>query len=179
MPDPDAVYLGNSKTNTGTAVPKAGGDNHIPIQGSVANWGAITSENFLAGPKPGQEQSLLKVGNQTSKVSDGQRLEETQKKLWHHVYDEDDVIEFDQNRQTTVIKNDTLTVGVDQKIIVMNDQTVSVTNKRGVDAREIFEYGKKSVTIQAGVELILQGPGGFIKINDSGVTIQGSLVKIN
>jgi hypothetical protein len=35
------------------------------------------------------------------------------------------------------------------------------------------------IYIEAGVELTLQGPGGMIKIDKTGVTIQGVLVKIN
>jgi len=192
------LFSADPQTITETPVPNAGGDNHIPIQGSAANWGAITSESFLAGPKPGQEQVLVKVGNQTAKVSDGQRLEEIQKKLWFHVYDtatENAVYEFDQHRQSTVILNDTLTVGEDQhltvgrdqylttahdqKMIVAHDQTVGVTNKRSINARVIEEYGKEKIKIQAGVELLIEGPGGSIKIDSTGVTIHGVLVKIN
>jgi hypothetical protein len=54
-----------------------------------------------------------------------------------------------------------------------------VTNKRNVDARHISEYGKETIIINAGVELVIQGPGGSIKIDSTGVTIQGVLVKIN
>lgn len=185
-----SVFGSDTQTNTGTPVPNAGADNHIPTQGSAANWGSITSESFLAGPKPGQEQVLIKVGNQTAKVSEGQRLEEIQKKHWFHVYDtstEDGVFEFDQHRKTAVTLSDTLVVGEDQtvtvvrdqKVRVTNDQSVSVTNKRNVDARHISEYGKETILINAGTELVLQGPGGSIRIDSTGVTIQGVIVKIN
>src|SRR5215813_6744690 len=183
------VFDSKSETSTGTPVPNAGGDNHIPTNGSAANWGSITSESFLAGPKPGQEQVLIKVGDQTAKVSEGQRLEEIQKKFSFSVHDGDpeDVLQFDQNRNTTVTLSDTLLVGEDQKLTVIhdqnvrvtNDQTVSVTNKRNIDAMHISEYGKKTIVINAGVELVIQGPGGSIKIDSTGVTIQGVIVKIN
>ena len=183
------VFGSDIQTSTGTPVPNAGADNHIPTQGSAANWASITSENFLSGPKPGQEQVLIKIGDQTAMVSEGQRLEEIQKKLSFRVRDGDpeDVLQFDQNRNTTVTLSDTLKVGEDQKltvardqkVTVTNDQTVSVTNKRNVDARHISEYGKETIVINAGVELVIQGPGGSIKIDSQGVTIQGVLVKIN
>jgi hypothetical protein len=183
------VFGSDTQTSTGTPVPNAGADNHIPTQGSAANWGSITSESFLSGPKPGQEQVLIKIGDQTAMVSEGQRLEEIQKKLSFRVRDGDpeDVLQFDQNRNTTVTLSDTLTVGEDQKLTVVrdqkvtvtNDQTVSVTNKRNVDARHISEYGKETIVINAGVELVIQGPGGSIKIDNTGVTIQGVVVKIN
>jgi len=183
------VFGSDTQTNTGTPVPNAGADNHIPTQGSAANWGSITSEGFLSGPKPGQEQVLIKIGDQTAMVSEGQRLEEIQKKLSFRVRDGDpeDVLQFDQNRKTAVTLSDTLTVGEDQKVTVVrdqqvrvtNDQTVSVTNKRNVDARHISEYGKETIVINAGTELVIQGPGGSIRIDSTGVTIQGVIVKIN
>jgi hypothetical protein len=187
MPD---LFLKNALVSTETPVPQAGADNHIPTNGSAANWSSITSESFLSGPKPGQEQVLVKAGNQTAKVAEGQRLEEIQKRNWLHVYDtatENGDFEFDQHRKTAVTLSDTLTVGEDQKVTVVrdqtvtvtNDQTVSITNKRNVDARHISEYGKETIVINAGVELVIQGPGGSIKIDSQGVTIQGVLVKIN
>ena len=155
MPD---IYLKDTQTPTGTPVPAAGADNHIPTNGSAATWGSITSESFLNGPKPGQEQVLVRSGNQTAKVAEGQRLEEIQKRNWLHVYDtatENGDFEFDQHRKTRVTLSDTLTVGEDQKVTVVRDQnvtvtrdqTVSVTNKRNVDARHISEYGKETIVI--------------------------------
>src|SRR5262245_4242378 len=187
MPD---LFLKKSLTCTGTPVPAAGADNHIPTNGSAANWSSITSESFLAGPKPGQEQVLVKAGNQTAKVAEGQRLEEIQKRNWLHVYDtstENGDFEFDKHRNTTVSKNDTLTVLENQTVKVKLDQTVQVEQnqgvkvklKRNIDALEIIEFGKDKVTIHTKGELVLQGPGGSITINSKGVTIQGVLVKIN
>jgi hypothetical protein len=184
-----SVFGSDTQTNTDTPVPNAGADNHISTKGSAAKWDSITSESFLSGPNPGQEQVLIKIGDQATKVSEGQRLEEIQKKFSFTVHDGDpeDVLQFDQNRNTTVTLSDTLTVGEDQKltvardqkVTVTNDQTVSVTNNRNVDARHISEYGKETIVINAGVELIIQGPGGSIKIDSTGVTIQGVVIKLN
>jgi hypothetical protein len=187
MPD---VFLKTAEVGTLTPVPPAGADNHISIEGSAANWSSITNENFLAGPKPGQEQVLIKAGNQTAKVAEGQRLEEIQKRNWLHVYDtstENGDFEFDKHRNTTVSKNDTLTVLENQKVTVKLDQnvgveqnqTVIVNKTRKVNAMEISEFGDKKITIQTRGEIIIQGPGGSITINSKGVTIQGVLVKIN
>jgi|SRR5262245_1145304 len=188
MPD---VFYSNPETVTGIPVPSAGGDNHIPTSGSAANWGSITSESFLTGPKPGQEQVLIRAGNQTAKVAEGQRLEEIQKKHWFHVYDtgtEDGVFEFDQHRKTTVTLSDTVavgegqtvTVGHDQNVIVCKNQTVGVTETRTIGAKHIKESAGQTIHIKAGKELILEGPNGqLIKIDGQGVTIQGVIVKIN
>jgi hypothetical protein len=183
------IFSKDPQTNTATPVPPPGSDNHIPTNGSAADFGSITTVGFLSGPNPGQEQVLIKVGDQTAMVSEGQRLEDIQKKLSFRVRDghSEDELQFDINRTTRVNKTDSLTVGEDQKLTVVrdqkvtitNDQTVSVTNKRNVDARHISEYGKETIVINAGVELVIQGPGGSIKIDSTGVTIQGVIVKIN
>jgi len=189
MPD---VFYREPLTFTGKPVSNPGIECHAPTDGSAGNFSSITSENFLAGPKPGQEQVLIKVGNQTAKVSEGQRWEEVQKKLLLHVYDtgsEDGVYVFDQNRQTTVSKNDTLTVVKSQNVTVNENQEVTVNQNqkvtvngllRRVEAKNIEEEAVKKIHIKAGIELILEGPGGqIIKIDSTGITIQGVLVKIN
>jgi hypothetical protein len=187
---PDLVYRGDPQTCTAIPVPPAGADCHISTNGSAANWSSITSENFLAGPKPGQEQVLIKVGNKTAKVAEGQRLEEVQKRNWLHVYDtatENADFEFDKHRNTTVSKNDTLRVIENQNVTVVKDQTVrveqnqnvTVNETRKIIAKEISELGDRKITIQTNGEIIIQGPGGSITINSKGVTIQGVLVKIN
>ena len=188
MPD---IYCADTQTCTGTPVPQAGADNHIPTNGSAANWSSITSESFLSGPKPGQEQVLVKAGNQTAKVAEGQRLEEIQKRNWLHVYDtatENGDFEFDQHRKTAVTLSDTLTVGEEQKVtvghdqnvIVCKNQNVGVTETRKIEAKHIKENAGQTIHIKAGKELILEGPNGqIIKIDGQGVTIQGVIVKIN
>lgn len=175
-------------TNTRTPVPDRT-DCRILTNGSMANWAGIPGLDFLPGQEPGQEQVCIKNGDQSAKVMVGRRVEDIQQKLSFRVRDghSDDELQFDINRATIVNKNDTLTVGEDQKLTVVrdqkvtvtNDQTVSVTNKRNVDARHISEYGKETIVINAGVELVIQGPGGSIKIDSTGVTIQGVIVKIN
>jgi type VI secretion system secreted protein VgrG len=63
---------------------------------------------------------------------------------------------YDDTQTTNVFKNRTLTVN-----------------------QNISESALLKITITAGVELNLVGPGGSIKIDSTGVTIQGVLVKIN
>jgi Gp5-like OB domain-containing protein len=179
-----------TETSTSTPVPKAGADNHVPTDGSAASWKDPMKDSFIAGPEPGQEQVLIKVGNQTAKVSEGNRLEEIQKKFSFRVCDgdPDDVLQFDQNRTTTVIKSDNLTVKENQNLTVEQEQnvgvgknqTVTVKELRKIGAKEINEYAVEKIHIKAGVELILEGPGGqIIKIDSSGITIQGVIVKVN
>jgi hypothetical protein len=159
-------------------------DNHIFIAGSKGNWSAISSESFLGGPQPGQDQVLINSGNQTVKVAAGQRLNEVQKMSRTHVRDEDEVDQRDQGRQLTITKDDKLTVNGNRTVNVnrhlseicrKNIHIAAVSGQpaplKGPPAGQIY--------LEAGVELTLQGPGGTIKIDKTGVTIQGVLVKIN
>jgi hypothetical protein len=159
-------------------------DNHISIAGSKGNWAAINSESFLGGPQPGKDQVLINSGNQTVKVAAGQSLNEIQKMSRTHVHDEDEVDQRDQGRQLTITKDDKLTVkgsrtvNVDQHISEISKKNIHIaavagqpTPLKGPPAGQIY--------LEAGVELTLQGPGGTIKIDKTGVTIQGVLVKIN
>lgn len=65
MTNQESVFAMNNLTATTTPVPDSGADSHIPIEGSVANWKSITSSSFLKGQEPGQEQVLVKTGDQS------------------------------------------------------------------------------------------------------------------
>jgi hypothetical protein len=182
------VYSADPQTSTGTAVPNAGADNHIPTNGSAANWGSITSESFLAGPNPGQEQVLIKVGNQTAQVAAGERKHDVFKDATTHVNSGDNLLFYHKNRNTDVTLNDKLTVHGDREIGVQGKQTVTVLGEQLITVvkdhnftviENIKEHANRTITIDAGVELVLKGPGGTITIDSGGVTIQGVLVKIN
>jgi type VI secretion system secreted protein VgrG len=83
--------------------------------------------------------------------------------------------------ETLTVKNDrTKTVNHDETTKIGNHKTDSIGQILKVTAGDkIDEYANKNVVITAGVELTLNGPGGMIKIDASGITIQGVLVKIN
>jgi len=187
----DEVFDKDPKTKTRNPVPEKT-DCRILINGSSAKWGStITAENFLPAPQPGRFQTYVSLGDQTAMVAAGQRLEDIQKKFSFRVRDghAEDELQFDLNRTTTVIKSDKLTVGENQKVTVVNDQNVEVQNNqmvqvfgilRRVEAKNIEEEAVKKIHIKAGIELILEGPGGqIIKIDSTGITIQGVVVKIN
>lgn len=193
-----------TETSTSTPVPNAGGDNHINIAGSSGAWGSITSPSFLAGPKPGQEQTLIKVNNQTAMVQSGERIHDVQKNSTVNVTVGDNLQNYFKNRNTNVTLNDTINVmqsqfvnvNIDQNSKILGNQnTVVVKNKNtsitGKETRNIqgelalsvtkniTESGLLEVKITAGTKLVLAGPGGSITIDPSGVTIQGVIVKIN
>jgi hypothetical protein len=62
------VFAKANLTATRAAVPEAGHDAHIQISGSAGNWAAITSSDFLKGPEPGQDQVLVKSGDQSTAI---------------------------------------------------------------------------------------------------------------
>ena len=162
-------------------------DNHIAIAGSKGNWSAINSDTFLGGPQPGQDQVLINSGNQSVKIAAGQSLNDIQRKFHTQVYDEDEELVVTQNRVTTITKDEILTVEqnrtttIDQNdtLIVNGDRIVVAENNMNEEALNIVGMGKLNVYIKAGLDLTLEGPGGMIKIDATGVTIQGVLVKIN
>ena len=49
----------------------------------------------------------------------------------------------------------------------------------GVAGQQIYLKGGMKVVIEAGMQMTIKGPGGFVSIDPSGVTIQGTIVKIN
>jgi len=65
-------------------------------------------------------------------------------------------------------------------LTVNTDQLEKVALKHALDAgTEIHLKAGVNVVIEAGVQLSLKGPGGFIDIGPAGVTIQGTIVLIN
>jgi hypothetical protein len=159
-------------------------DNHISIAGSKGNWSAINSDNFLGGPQPGQDQVLINSGNQTVKVAAGQSLREIQKMLKTQVHDEDEVSLRDQSCKLTITKDDKLTIDGNRTVNV--NQHLTETSKKNIHVAAVAGQPTPlkgppagQIYIEADVALTLQGPGGTIKIDKTGVTIQGVLVKIN
>ncbi|HJS50626.1 MAG TPA: type VI secretion system tip protein TssI/VgrG [Pyrinomonadaceae bacterium] len=107
----------------------------------------------------------------------------------------DETIEIWKNRTEAVGENETIDVGKNRTHNVAGDQTKSVgkndtltvTQSKKAEVGDKYELivtneineSSKKIVITAGVELILQGPGGQIKIHAGGVDITGVLVKIN
>jgi type VI secretion system secreted protein VgrG len=68
----------------------------------------------------------------------------------------------------------------DQREWIGKDQHLIVKGTRNEDVTQDFylKSGMK-IVIEAGAELTIKSAGGFIKIDPSGITIQGTLVRIN
>jgi type VI secretion system secreted protein VgrG len=65
-------------------------------------------------------------------------------------------------------------------LTVVGDQQAKVSKKYAIDAgKEIHLKSGEKLCIEAMAELTIKTPGGFMKIDASGVTIKGLVVKIN
>ncbi|MEP7125543.1 MAG: type VI secretion system tip protein TssI/VgrG [Byssovorax sp.] len=67
-----------------------------------------------------------------------------------------------------------------QSLIVGQDRQERVGNNVAIEAgKEIHFKAGASLVLEAAQDITLKGPGGFIRIDAGGVTIQGTLVRIN
>lgn len=184
------VFNGQPVTSNGKEYPER--ENcRIDTNGSAASWPNTMSESFLPDQKSARCQTLIRTGDQSTKIKEGQRHDDVHAKVMLHVHDGDekDELTYDLNLNQTVVKNystlvgenQTLTVIRDQEVTVNKNQTVRVFGKlRKVESMNIEEVAVNKIHIRAGTELILEGPGGgIIKIDSQGITIQGAMVKIN
>lgn len=111
-------------------------------------------------------------GDETITVSGkgGNRTEKVEK---------NETITIGKDMKHDVVGNKTTSVGKDENTSVTQNKTDNVGDKFTLTATNEINESSKTIKIQAGMELILSGPGGQIKIDATGVTITGVLVKIN
>ncbi|MHA6639440.1 type VI secretion system Vgr family protein [Stutzerimonas frequens] len=76
------------------------------------------------------------------------------------------------DRKTEVRANDHLTVGNSQHLKIGTGQFVEAGS-------EIHYYAGSKVVIDAGIELTASGGGSFLKLDPSGVTLNGATIKMN
>lgn len=66
-----------------------------------------------------------------------------------------------------------------------NQTNIAASDERIIGADLLIKVGNassqkaKTIVLDAGQELTIKGPGGFIKLDSGGVTISGNKVKIN
>ena len=87
---------------------------------------------------------------------------------------------IEEDNHITVVGNRNENVQSTQSLTVGGDQQEKVGMNHALDAgNEIHLKAGMTVVIEAGMDLTIKGAGGFIKIGPDGVTIQGTMVKIN
>lgn len=92
----------------------------------------------------------------------------------------DHTSEVAKNRDSTIGENCVITVGKEISVSSGTSTSVSVGSDAALDAgMEVHIKGGTKVVIEAGMQLSLKAAGGFVDIGPAGVTIQGTMVKIN
>lgn len=146
---------GNQHLLVGEA--KGGGDQHVVLKG--------TRRELIEGQAHQHVKGSLaqKVEGQTSLTFVAGRKEKVTADSHLHVTND---------RREKVDGSQSLTVG--------QNHYEKVGQVHAVEAgREIHLKAGTKVIIESGVQLTLAGPGGFIDISPGGITIQGTLVKLN
>src|SRR3990167_4295371 len=118
------------------------------------------------------DQKLTVKNNRTLTVSDGDEVKKIEKGSQTLEVGADQKNTIKGNQDLTVKGKQTYDITGDQKMDVKCAQTISVTGA-------IKEESKQSITLTANMSIELKVGGNSIKIDPSGVTITGTMVKIN
>jgi type VI secretion system secreted protein VgrG len=130
---------------------------------------------------------LTVVGSDALKLVRGDEFEITDGKMMVLVRGDQDVV-VKQDKRERVEGSSHLKVRgkqnrrIDGKysLTVGKDQNVRVTGSHALDvSKDIHLQAGSSLVVEATQDLTLKGPGGFIRIDASGVTIVGTVVRIN
>jgi len=133
-----------------------------------------------------QNRSLY-VGDKSLKMVQGDEHEKTEGNMELLIQKDQDIV-IRQMKRERVEKDSSLYVVGNRNERV--DGTLSVTvdknhyekiakNSALEVSKEIHVKAGTSLVIEAAKDLTLKGPGGFVRIDSSGVTIRGTLVRIN
>ncbi|MCU6243951.1 type VI secretion system tip protein VgrG [Enterobacter asburiae] len=74
-----------------------------------------------------------------------------------------EVTRIEGSRQTTLTGSEEAIIGANHRTVVNNDHYLKATD----------------IVLEAGQSFTVKGPGGFMTIDESGITLQGNLVKVN
>jgi|RhiMetdeSRZDD1v2_1073273.scaffolds.fasta_scaffold340555_1 Gp5-like OB domain-containing protein len=161
-----SVFDRKSLTLTACPVPEAGSDNHIQMQGSAANWSAITEPTFLSGPKPGQEQVLIRSGDQAAQVAVGNRWVEIKQQAWTHIHDKEiRAVDADQE----------LTVGANQAVQVAQNVTSQIGKNLSETIGEMHnKVAGKQIKAQTGKAITIMKDSGDISTNGRQIKTKGT-----
>jgi type VI secretion system secreted protein VgrG len=84
------------------------------------------------------------------------------------------------NQDVVVKSNRTESVGGNLHLSVTGERQEKIGTNQNLEAGMAINIKSgMSVVIEAGMDLTIKGAGGFVKIDPSGVTIEGTMVKIN
>ncbi|OLE51442.1 MAG: hypothetical protein AUG51_23400 [Acidobacteria bacterium 13_1_20CM_3_53_8] len=99
---------------------------------------------------------------------------------YHLTIGHDQFEEVQGDKHQVIAGNQTETVGSSLSITVSENEQKTVGRNYALQAgTEIHLIAGMNMVLESGTTLTLKGPGGFIVIDSSGITIQGVMVKIN
>jgi type VI secretion system secreted protein VgrG len=71
-------------------------------------------------------------------------------------------------------------VGKSVSRVVKEDENVKIDGDLGIDVRgRIHIKAGTTLVVEAGADFTIKGPAGWLRVNDEGITMKGSIVKIN
>ena len=163
----------------GASMESVGGDKHLTVGGEKdgQTWGdynELVYKNVRLHNKGGLQQTVgggmfLTIGGESEDPGDLQT-----------VVKGDRAALVEQNEHLHVKGSAKEAIDGGLGLTVGGDLDAKVGTKLAAEAgQEIHLKAGMKVVIEAGVQLSLKGPGGFVDIGPAGVTIQGTMVKIN
>jgi type VI secretion system secreted protein VgrG len=127
------------------------------------------------------------IGKDRLKIVHNDEYEKTEGNLQVMIGRDQDVV-ITQNKRERVVQDSHLRIEGErrQRIEKTQSLTVGQSQQEKVGEHHALEAGKEihlkagtSLILEAARDLTLKGPGGFIRIDGTGITIKGTLVKIN
>ena len=127
------------------------------------------------------------IGGELRKLVSANEIERTLGNVTRFTGQDEDVV-IGQSRREHVVGNSHLDILGERRERVTGDQSLSVGKSRhevvgksyaleAVD--DMHVKAGSALVIEAAEDLTIKGPGGFIRIDGSGITIRGTLVRIN
>jgi type VI secretion system secreted protein VgrG len=129
--------------------------------------------------KAGEEQIFVHAQNSYDQKIKGSRRESVGGSR-HLTVKKKKLEKIEEDKHLKVTGNIKEQVGGTKSVSVSSNILEKAGMRYALDAaQEIHLNSTMKVVVEAGLTITLKGPGGFIKIDPGGVTIQGTLVKIN
>ncbi|MHB8501935.1 MAG: type VI secretion system Vgr family protein [Candidatus Acidiferrales bacterium] len=179
--DPDQPIITGRVYNADNMPPYKLPDNQTRsgvMSRSTPKGSASTFNSIVFEDKKGSE--LLRIHAERSKT---ESVEADSREYVGH----DRLTTIGNDRKTLIKQHDNLHVQGNSRVLIENDSSVHIQNGCAVqidqqcslEATNGWAVHASKISINVDEEISINGPGGFIKIDPSGVTIMGTMVLIN
>ncbi|MBI4705786.1 MAG: type VI secretion system tip protein VgrG [Deltaproteobacteria bacterium] len=186
--DPDEPVVVGRVFNHKSPVPYK-----LPRNKSISTWksdstpGSAGYNEIAFEDAKGKELVYIRAERDLDKLVKANEIERTQKSHHLTVGESQDIV-VKKSKKELLLADSHLHVKGERKqkvdgaqsLTIGKDRDEKVGGKHALEAgREIHLKAGDKVVIEAGMQLTLKGPGGFVDIGPAGVTIKGTLVRIN